>query len=102
MLADESLAYDDELQRGGHLIVTHALQPARTAMIVRVRSGKMSATDGPFTETKEQLGGFILIDAVDLNEAIQVAAKIPLARLGSIEVRPVEPPDGEKPPARPA
>jgi hypothetical protein len=89
-LTDESLAYDEELQRNGHLVVAHALQPARTAMIVRVRNGKLSATDGPFAETKEQLGGFILIDAKDLGDAIQVAAKIPLARLGSIEVRPVE------------
>ncbi len=87
-LTDESLAYGEELRPDGHLIVAHALQPARTAMIVRVRNGKLSATYGPLAETKEQLGGFILIDAKDLNDAPQAAAKIPLARLGTIEVRP--------------
>ena len=86
---EESLAYDDALRRAGHLVVAHALQPVETATTLRVRSGKLSATDGPFAETKEQLGGFILIEARDLNEAIQVAGKIPLARRGSIEVRPV-------------
>ena len=86
---DESLAYDDALRRGGHLVVAHALQPVEAATTVRVRNGKLSTTDGPFAETKEQLGGFILIEARDLNEAIQVAAKIPLARRGSIEVRPI-------------
>jgi hypothetical protein len=86
---EESLAYNDTLRRAGHLIVAHALQPVETATTIRVRSGKLSATDGPFAETKEQLGGFILIEARDLNEAIQVAGKIPLARRGSIEVRPI-------------
>jgi hypothetical protein len=86
---DESLAYDDALRKAGHLIVAHALQPVEAATTVRVRNGRLSATDGPFAETKEQLGGFILIEARDLNEAIQVAAKIPLARRGSIEVRPI-------------
>src|SRR4026207_1482396 len=80
---DESLAYDQTLRRGGHLVVAQALQPVETATTVRVRNGKMSTTDGPFAETKEQLGGFILIEARDLNDAIQVAAKIPAARLGS-------------------
>jgi hypothetical protein len=88
MLTDESLAYDEELQRNGRLIFAHALRPAHTATIVRARNGKLSATDGPFA--KEQLGGFILIDARDLNEVIQVAAKIPLACLGTIEVRPIQ------------
>jgi len=87
---EESLAYDDALRKAGHLIVAQALQPVEAATTVRVRNGKMSATDGPFAETKEQLGGFILIEARDLNQAIQVAAKIPLARLGSIEVRPIK------------
>ena len=73
----------------GLLIAAEALQPVETATTVRVRNGKVSITDGPFAETKEQLGGFFLIDARDLNDAIQVAAKIPSARLGSIEVRPV-------------
>ena len=85
----ESLAYDDALRRAGHLIVAHALQPVETATTVRVRGGKLFTTDGPFAETKEQLGGFILIEARDLNEAIQVAARIPMARRGTIEVRPI-------------
>ena len=86
---DESLAYDDNLRRAGHLLAAHALQPVEAATTIRVRNGKLSATDGPFAETKEQLGGFILIEARDLNEAIQVASKIPMARHGSIEVRPI-------------
>jgi len=85
---EESLAYDEALRKAGHLIVAHALQPVETATTVRVRNGKLSATDGPFAETTEQLDGFLLIEARDLNEAIQVAAGIPLARRGSIEVRP--------------
>jgi len=88
--AGESVAYDDALRKAGHLIVAHALQPVEAATTVRVRNGKLSATDGPFAETKEQLGGFILIEARDLNDAIQVAAKIPMARHGSIEVRPIK------------
>ncbi len=86
---EESLAYDDDLRKAGHFLVAHALQPVEAATTIRVRSGKLFTTDGPFAETKEQLGGFILIDARDLNEAIQVAAKIPMARHGSIEVRPI-------------
>jgi hypothetical protein len=73
----------------GVLIAAEALQPVETATTVRVRNGKLSITDGPFAETKEQLAGFYLIEAPDLNEAIQVASKIPPAREGSIEVRPV-------------
>ena len=79
---EESLAYDAALRRSGHLLAAQALQP--------VRNGKLSTTDGPFAETKEQLGGFILIEARDLNDAIQVAAKIPMGRRGSIEVRPIK------------
>jgi hypothetical protein len=86
---DESLAYDEALRKAAHLIVAHALHPVEAATTVRVRNGKLSATDGPFAETTEQLGGFILIEARDLNEAIPMAAKIPLARRGSIEVRPI-------------
>jgi len=86
---EASLAYDDALRTAGHFVMAHALQPVEAATTVRVRNGKLSTTDGPFAETKEQLGGFILIEARDLNEAIQVAAKIPLARRGSIEVRPI-------------
>ncbi|MCI0747876.1 MAG: YciI family protein [Verrucomicrobia subdivision 3 bacterium] len=89
-LRKETLAYVEALQQSGYLILTNALQSARTAATLRVRSGKLSVTDGPFAETKEQLGGFFLINARDLNEAIQVASKWPSARLGSIEVRPVE------------
>jgi hypothetical protein len=89
-LREETLAYVADMRDSGHLISTNALQSARTAATLRVRNGKLSVTDGPFAETKEQLGGFFLIDARDLNEAIQVAAKWPSARLGNIEVRPVE------------
>ena len=89
-LRGETLAYVEALRKSGHLIVTQALQSARTGATVQVRSGKLSVTDGPFAETKEQLGGFFLIDARDLNEAIQVASRWPSARLGSIEVRPIE------------
>jgi hypothetical protein len=87
---EESLAYDEALRRTGHLLAAQALQPVETATTIRVRNGKLSTTDGPFAETKEQLGGFLLIEARDLNDAIQVAAKIPLARRGCIEVRPVK------------
>jgi hypothetical protein len=88
-LINESLEYDDELRRAGHLLANNALQPTHTATVVRVRNNKLSTTDGPFIETKEQLGGFILIEARDLNQAIQLAAKSPMARAGSIEVRPI-------------
>jgi hypothetical protein len=87
---EESLVYDEALRRSGHLLVTQALQPVETATTIRVRNGKLSTTDGPFAETKEQLGGFILIEARDLNDAIQLAAKIPMGRRGSIEVRPIK------------
>ena len=73
----------------GVLLAAEALQPIETAATVRVRNGKVSVTDGPFAETKEQLAGFYLLDARDLNDAIQMAAKIPPAREGSVEVRPV-------------
>jgi hypothetical protein len=88
-LIDESLAYDDVLRKSGHYVVSEALQPVQTATTVRVRNRKVSITDGPFAETKEQLGGFILIEAKDLNDAIRVASKIPPALLGCIEVRPI-------------
>jgi hypothetical protein len=77
------------LRGRGILVAAEALQPVETATTVRIRNGKMSVTDGPFAETKEQLAGFYLIEARDLNDAIQVASKIPPAREGSIEVRPV-------------
>jgi len=85
----ECLAVSDELRLGGYRLAAEALQPVQTATTVRIRHGRLSLTDGPFAETKEQLAGFYLIEARDLNEAIQVASKIPPARVGSIEVRPV-------------
>jgi hypothetical protein len=85
----ECIACGAGLRKSGHLIAAEALQPVETATTVRVRNGKLSITDGPFVETKEQLAGFYLIEARDLNDAIQVAARIPPAREGSIEVRPV-------------
>lgn len=89
-LVADALAYDEELRKGGHYLYSGALQSIETATTLRVRSGKMTATDGPFTETKEHLGGFIVIEARDLNEAIRLASKIPPARLGCIEVRPIQ------------
>jgi len=88
-LVGESLDYDDVLEKGAHLVAANALEAVNTATTLRIRNGRISATDGPFAETKEQLGGFILIEARDLNEAIQLAAKIPPLRLGCIEIRPV-------------
>jgi hypothetical protein len=86
---DESLDYDEVLKKSGHYIASDALQSVETATTIRIQNGKPFTTDGPFAETKEQLGGFYLIEARDLNEAIQVASKIPPARLGCIEVRPI-------------
>jgi hypothetical protein len=88
-ICEAALVYEDELRTTGRLIAAQALQPVQTATTLRVRSGKISMMDGPFAETKEQLGGFFLITVRDLNEAIQVAAKIPPAVLGSVEVRPI-------------
>jgi len=85
----ECLACGEGFRQSGLLIAAEALQPVETATTVRVRNGKLSITDGPFVETKEQLAGFYLIEARDLNDAIQVAARIPPAREGSVEVRPV-------------
>ena len=85
----ECMACGETLRASGRHIAAEALQPVHTATTVRVRNGKVAFTDGPFAETKEQLAGFYLIDAGDLNEALQLAAKIPPARTGSVEVRPV-------------
>jgi hypothetical protein len=85
----ECMACGNGLRESGTLLAAEPLHPVETATTVRIRNGKMTITDGPFAETKEQLAGFYLIDARDLNDAIQVAAKIPPAREGSIEVRPV-------------
>src|SRR6476619_3741784 len=85
----EYFAFTEGIKQSGHYVGGEALQPVQTATSVRVRNGKVSTTDGPFAETKEQLGGFYLIEARDLNDAIQVAARIPGAKTGSIEVRPI-------------
>jgi hypothetical protein len=85
----ECLANSEILKQAGHHIAAEALQPVNTATTVRVRNGKLSITDGPFAETKEQLAGFYLVDARDLNEALQLASRIPPVRVGSIEVRPI-------------
>ena len=85
----ECASCGDGFRKSGLLMAAEALQPVDTATTVRVRNGRISITDGPFAETKEQLAGFYLIEARDLNDAIQVAAKIPPAREGSVEVRPV-------------
>jgi len=86
----EYMAFTEDIQKSGHLLGGDELQPTSMATTVRVRNGKVTLTDGPFAETKEQLGGYYLIEARDLNDAIQVAARIPGARDGSIEVRPVQ------------
>src|SRR5262245_32464329 len=88
-LMGEYFAFTTDIRQSGHYLGGNDLQPVKDATTVRVRNGRMSTTDGPFAETKEQLGGYYLIEAKDLNEAIQVASRIPSARLGSIEVRPV-------------
>jgi hypothetical protein len=87
----ECVAYDAAIRQSGQCLASEALQPVATATTVRVRNDKVSITDGPFAETKEQLAGFYMIEAQDLDEAIRLAAKIPPARVGSIEVRPVRP-----------
>lgn len=85
----ECKASGDGFRQSGVLLAAEALQPVDTATTVRVRNGRVTVTDGPFAETKEQLAGFYLVEARDLNEAIQIAGKIPPAREGSVEVRPV-------------
>jgi hypothetical protein len=85
----ECMAAGQEIEAGGHLVASEALHAVAAATTVRIRNGHMSVTDGPFAETKEQLGGFYLIEARDLDEAVQIAAKIPSVRTGGIEVRPV-------------
>ena len=88
---EHCVAFDAQVRKSGHCIASEALQPASTATTVRVRNGKTSVTDGPFAETKEILAGFYMIEAKDLNEAIQIASRIPPAAVGSIEVRPIRP-----------
>lgn len=82
-------AFTEDIKKSGHFIGGNPLQSISTASTVRVRQGKVSTTDGPFAETKEQLGGYYLIEAKDLNEAIQIGSRIPSAKFGSIEVRPI-------------
>jgi hypothetical protein len=86
----EYFAYTASIKRSGHHLAGEALQPVRTARTVRERNGKVSVTDGPFAETKEQLGGFYLIEAADLDAAVQVASTIPGVRWGCVEVRPIQ------------
>ncbi len=88
-LRGDYFAFTDDIRRSGHYLGANELQPTKSATTIRIRNGRMSATDGPFAETKEQLGGYYLIEAKDLNEAIQVASRIPSAAVGTIEVRPV-------------
>jgi hypothetical protein len=88
-LDKDSLEYDRELERSGHYITSAALQDAKDAVIVRRQGDGFSTTDGPFADIKEHVGGFIFIEARDLNEAIAIAAKIPVGKFGAIEVRPV-------------
>ncbi len=88
----EYVAFTEQLQQSGHLVTDETLHPTTSATTVRVRGGRTDTTDGPFAETPEQLGRFYLIEARDLNEAIQVAARIPAARWGSVEVRPLASP----------
>jgi hypothetical protein len=89
-LRGETLAYVEILRKSGQLVLTNALQSASKAATVRIRAGALSVVDGPYAETKEQLGGFFLVEAKDRGEAIRLASRWPSARLGSIEVRPIE------------
>ena len=88
-IINEFSSYTDSVRKSGHYVGGNALQPTHTATTVRVRQGRVATTDGPFAETKEQLGGYYLLQARDLNEAIQLASRIPGARFGAVEVRPV-------------
>jgi hypothetical protein len=86
---DEYREFTAAIRASGHFVACNRLEPASTATTVRVRQGKVSAVDGPFAETKEQLGGYYVIEARDLNEAIRIAGRIPGARLGCVEIRPI-------------
>jgi hypothetical protein len=88
-LVDAAIEYAEDIRRSGHYIASDALQRTETARTIRVRGGQVSTTAGPFAETKEQLGGFFVIEAKDMDEACAIAAKFPPARVGVIEVRPV-------------
>lgn len=88
-IMNEYAAFSEGLEKNGQVLASEALDPVHTATTVRVRQGKVSMTDGPFAETKEQLGAFYIVEAKDLNEAIQIASRIPTARTGCVEIRPV-------------
>lgn len=88
-LVDDQIACNEDLRLRGHLLASEALQSATSATTVRVRNGRSSVTDGPFAETKEQVGGVFIVEARDLNEAIRLASSFPIARVGSLEIRPV-------------
>lgn len=85
----ECMAYSNSVKESGRMIAAEALEPVSTATTVRVRNGKITITDGPFAETKEQLAGFYLVDAESREEALKIAAGIPAVRVGCVEVRPV-------------
>jgi hypothetical protein len=89
-LMDECFAYDDVLRQGGHFVGGEALQSARNATTLRYRNGRVSVTDGPFAETKEQLGGILILEAKDLNHAVQLMSKHPGVKVGPFEIRPAE------------
>lgn len=95
----ECFAYAERVATSGRMLAAEALQPVATATTVRKRGGKLTITDGPFAETKEQLAGFYLVEARDLNEALQIAGEIPAARVGSVEVRPIRQLDVDPSPA---
>jgi len=88
-MMSEYLDFTDAIKKSGHYVGGNRLQPTHAATTIRIRNSKVSTTDGPFAETKEQLGGYYLIEAKDLNDALQVGSRIPGARVGSIEVRPI-------------
>jgi len=90
-LTDEALEYDETLRKGGHYVYSNALEFVDRAATVRVKKGKAVVTDGPYVETREQVGGYILIEAKDKQEAIELASKIPSIRIGGIEVRAARP-----------
>jgi hypothetical protein len=94
-LTSRSVAYNKEMMRSGHYITAAALQSVRTATTIRGRGADISVTDGPFAETKEQLCGFVMLEARDLNDAIRVASRIPMAEIGCIEIRPIFRLEGE-------
>lgn len=85
----EYAEFTEDIRRSGHFLGANRLQPVTTATSVRVRNGRVHVTDGPFAETREQIGGYYVIEAADLNDAIQVAARIPGARYGTVEIRPI-------------